>query len=513
MGKHRDLDPGQALPAWWTDALQEYIGAAALNLRVEAVTPANTSLRVVAGPGADLVAVGFGGPWRYITSTITAAHPGGAPGEYDVFLTASANDFTGTPPNVDQTDYAFAMTILASGGLPGTALYRKVATLTWDGSKITDVRQTVGSATLVKHGTQHDPGGSDPITITAVGAAITTRGTFAGRPAASAANAGLLYFATDTQVLYRSVDQGGGTYAWETWGGLGVGKAVATIGNGSATQIDVAHNLGTRDVLVSVREAASPYTHAFPDVQSLDANTVRLTFAVAPSSGQYVVTVIGGNAQAVAAHAGTHASGGGDPISPASIGAADLVHAARHHPQTGADKITMSLSGTLAARPAASAVADGTIYVATDEAGGTAYQERADAWARLAPTGQVDYVQATGDITISSTSPATPNDVLNGTSQAYEAGNYWVEFQGLIWIQDVNHRMHLDVWDGATRLGEIFRTNGGETMQYVKTRIALTAATHQIRIRGYVLTPNDAVRAGDGTAGNPTPAYLRVTRA
>lgn len=64
------------------------------------------------------------------------------------------------------------------------------------------------------------------------------------------------------------------------------------VGNGSLTQIDVVHSLGTRDVVVQVRQAASPYAAVLCDAEMLDTNTVRLRFAVAPSSNQYRVTVL-----------------------------------------------------------------------------------------------------------------------------------------------------------------------------------------------------------------------------
>jgi len=58
-------------------------------------------------------------------------------------------------------------------------------------------------------------------------------------------------------------------------------------------------------------------------------------------------------------------------------------HAGTHHPVTGTDKIPMSLSGVLADRPAATAVADGTHYFATDQY--VDYVEVGNAWVRVSP--------------------------------------------------------------------------------------------------------------------------------
>lgn len=69
-----------------------------------------------------------------------------------------------------------------------------------------------------------------------------------------------------------------------------VRKYAATIGNGSSTSIAVAHSLGTQDVTYSVRQVSD---NAFVecDAVSTDANTLTLTFAVAPASTSLRVVV------------------------------------------------------------------------------------------------------------------------------------------------------------------------------------------------------------------------------
>lgn len=69
-------------------------------------------------------------------------------------------------------------------------------------------------------------------------------------------------------------------------------KASANVGNGSATAIAVAHNLGTQDVAVSLRETSSQAA-VLVDWVATDVNTVTLSFAAAPASNAYRVTVIG----------------------------------------------------------------------------------------------------------------------------------------------------------------------------------------------------------------------------
>ncbi|ARA99135.1 tail fiber protein [Geobacillus thermodenitrificans] len=70
-------------------------------------------------------------------------------------------------------------------------------------------------------------------------------------------------------------------------------KYAATIGDGTTTTFTITHNLNTQDVVVTVRENASPYNVVFADVQITDANNIKVLFATAPSSNQYRVVVIG----------------------------------------------------------------------------------------------------------------------------------------------------------------------------------------------------------------------------
>lgn len=70
-------------------------------------------------------------------------------------------------------------------------------------------------------------------------------------------------------------------------------KYSSAIGDGTATSIVVTHSLGTQDVTVTVKEAASPFNVVMCDCQITDANKITLLFATAPASGQYRVTVVG----------------------------------------------------------------------------------------------------------------------------------------------------------------------------------------------------------------------------
>lgn len=72
--------------------------------------------------------------------------------------------------------------------------------------------------------------------------------------------------------------------------GVVVVKFNANIGNGSATTIDTAHNLGTKDCHTSFRDNSTD-EELHPTVTYPDTNTVRSVWAVAPSSNGVRVVV------------------------------------------------------------------------------------------------------------------------------------------------------------------------------------------------------------------------------
>ncbi|NJA56741.1 head decoration protein [Streptomyces sp. NEAU-H3] len=66
----------------------------------------------------------------------------------------------------------------------------------------------------------------------------------------------------------------------------------AAVGDGSATSIPVTHNLGTKDVSVSIRRVSDDKA-VLTDWTATDVNTVTVQFGAAPSAGQYRVVVVG----------------------------------------------------------------------------------------------------------------------------------------------------------------------------------------------------------------------------
>lgn len=95
------------------------------------------------------------------------------------------------------------------------------------------------------------------------------------------------------------VDVGAGTGISVSADAVGIDTALVprkkafTIGDGVATSIVLNHALNTRDVAVTVRDAAAPYSQYIVGVDATDLNNVTLSFAVAPASGSLVALVVG----------------------------------------------------------------------------------------------------------------------------------------------------------------------------------------------------------------------------
>jgi hypothetical protein len=69
-------------------------------------------------------------------------------------------------------------------------------------------------------------------------------------------------------------------------------KFSQSIGDGSTNPLTVTHNLGTKDVVVSVRDSSTDAV-VLADVVANGINTVQITFATAPGTNAYRVTVVG----------------------------------------------------------------------------------------------------------------------------------------------------------------------------------------------------------------------------
>lgn len=125
--------------------------------------------------------------------------------------------------------------------------------------------------------------GTDPVNW-------TTFGTSA--PPASETTAGIAEIATQTETDNGTDDARIVTPAkLANWSGR-IRKYTTNIGDGSATNYTVTHNLNTRDAHVAVYRNSGSYDVALVDVEMTSVNSITLRFAQAPSSNAWRVVVI-----------------------------------------------------------------------------------------------------------------------------------------------------------------------------------------------------------------------------
>jgi hypothetical protein len=126
--------------------------------------------------------------------------------------------------------------------------------------------------------------GTDPVNW-------TTFGTSA--PAATETTAGIAEIATQAETDAGTDDQRIVTpLKLANWSGR-IRKVAALIGDGSATQFTVTHNLNTRDVHVAVYRNSGAYDQVNVDIEHTTATTVTIRFASAPGIDAFRVVVMG----------------------------------------------------------------------------------------------------------------------------------------------------------------------------------------------------------------------------
>lgn len=101
---------------------------------------------------------------------------------------------------------------------------------------------------------------------------------------------GLIYFDTLNSALH--VYNGSGSWTAVSGGG-GVSKFTQEIGDESASTFIITHSKNTRDVIVTVRETATPYEIVYPIVKATTPNTIEVDFGgEIPLSNEYTVIVV-----------------------------------------------------------------------------------------------------------------------------------------------------------------------------------------------------------------------------
>lgn len=71
------------------------------------------------------------------------------------------------------------------------------------------------------------------------------------------------------------------------------GKVAKEIGNGTATEFTVNHNLNSQDVVVMVRENKAPFAQVITDIEVTDVNNVKVKFAKPPKANECKIVIVG----------------------------------------------------------------------------------------------------------------------------------------------------------------------------------------------------------------------------
>ena len=120
---------------------------------------------------------------------------------------------------------------------------------------------------------------------------------FAGQTWVQLAGPGVFTEGNGIDISSNVISAVAGTGITVTSGGINIDtttvvtKYAANVGDGSNTSYTISHNLGTRDVIVSVYDNSSPYAEVICDVQHTSTTAITLLFSVAPTSNQYRVVV------------------------------------------------------------------------------------------------------------------------------------------------------------------------------------------------------------------------------
>lgn len=148
MQQYRNFAPLDVLPSTWLDAIERFISVAAPQFTLRIKPTDATVLEVPASADTGAAAIAIEGKLRWNEATVERVMPtGGSARDMDVWVTSTANAFAaGSPGEVDNTVYAFALSIQETGVLPtGVAIKRKVGTARWDGTNFATVTPTVGT--------------------------------------------------------------------------------------------------------------------------------------------------------------------------------------------------------------------------------------------------------------------------------------------------------------------------------------------------------------------------------
>lgn len=130
---------------------------------------------------------------------------------------------------------------------------------------------------------------------------------------------------------------------------------------------------------------------------------------------------------------------------------------------------------------------------------------------------QLAYAQITSNVTISSTSAASPTTIITLPAVTLDGSTaVRVEVNSAVNLQTGAGYMVISLYDGSTNLGILMYwpgTAGTAISLYRTAPLTPAAGSHTYSIRAYVNAGTGIFTAGPGGSGNDFPAWARVTRA
>jgi hypothetical protein len=138
---------------------------------------------------------------------------------------------------------------------------------------------------------------------------------------------------------------------------------------------------------------------------------------------------------------------------------------------------------------------------------------------------ELDYVEKTGNTTITATTEGTADVVVTSSSVVFDGTPVWIEFWSPFWTASVGGTSIIigvlrDDTAGASvgkgPVGSNVETNAGDVDSYMpvifRRRLTPAAGARVYSFRAFVSAGTGTIVGGAGGNGNYMPAYLRITR-
>ena len=158
--------------------------------------------------------------------------------------------------------------------------------------------------------------------------------------------------------------------------------------------------------------------------------------------------------------------------------------------------------------------------IALDTTNHALYVRSGGTWRKIAAS-DIAYVEATSPVSVTSTTEATPDDVVSAGSITFDGAAVWVEFFVPYFNLPASAGgvLTATLWNDATQIGRLFaqeaesatvRAQHGGTF---KRKITPTAGAHTIKVAAFVSTGTGVIGAGTGVTTAYEPAFILITRA